>query len=95
MKHPLAEHEAASPPGAVAFGADEYSVDDDGAIDCPDGVVDDLREHYADRYEWYEPDDDESPESAVTCDVVKNDGEVCGRDLPCSYHSDDEDDAED
>lgn len=24
-----------------------------------------------------------------TCDVVKQDGEVCGRDLPCRYHSED------
>jgi hypothetical protein len=23
-----------------------------------------------------------------TCEVVKNDGEVCGRELPCPYHSD-------
>lgn len=30
-------------------------------------------------------------ESPGTCDVVKADGEVCGRDLPCPYHSDDED----
>lgn len=26
-----------------------------------------------------------------TCDVVKSDGEVCGRDLPCVYHSDEDD----
>jgi len=26
-----------------------------------------------------------------TCPVVKSDGEVCGRELPCRYHSDDED----
>jgi len=26
-----------------------------------------------------------------TCTVVKNDGEVCGRELPCQYHGDDED----
>lgn len=24
-----------------------------------------------------------------TCDAVKADGDVCGRELPCSYHSDD------
>jgi len=23
---------------------------------------------------------------AATCDVVKNDGEVCGRERPCAYH---------
>lgn len=24
-----------------------------------------------------------------TCDAVKSDGDVCGRDLPCPYHSED------
>jgi hypothetical protein len=24
--------------------------------------------------------------SAETCETVKSDGEVCGRDLPCQYH---------
>lgn len=28
-------------------------------------------------------------EESETCEVVKSDGEVCGRDLPCGYHSDD------
>jgi len=26
---------------------------------------------------------------AESCDVVKSDGEVCGRELPCRYHSGD------
>ena len=26
-----------------------------------------------------------------TCDVVKSDGEVCGRPLPCQYHSEGDD----
>lgn len=30
-------------------------------------------------------DEDEEPE---TCQTVKNDGDVCGRELPCPYHSD-------
>ena len=25
---------------------------------------------------------------AGTCEVVKSDGDVCGRDLPCQYHPD-------
>lgn len=32
--------------------------------------------------------EEDAPE---TCDVVKSDGEVCGRELPCRYHSDGED----
>lgn len=31
---------------------------------------------------------DAGDDSAGTCDVVKSDDEVCGRDLPCPYHSD-------
>jgi len=31
---------------------------------------------------------DNSPDA---CQTVKNDGEVCGRELPCPYHSDSED----
>lgn len=27
-----------------------------------------------------------------TCEVVKSDGELCGRDLPCQYHSDETED---
>lgn len=42
--------------------------------------------------------DDEDEEGAdgesETCQTVKSDGEVCGRDLPCPYHSDDEEDEE-
>lgn len=30
---------------------------------------------------------DNGPE---TCQVVKNDGEVCGRELPCQYHSEED-----
>ena len=29
-------------------------------------------------------------DDAGTCQVEKADGEVCGRELPCAYHSDDE-----
>lgn len=33
-------------------------------------------------------------DSGETCDAVKSDGEVCGRELPCPYHSEDGDDEE-
>ena len=29
----------------------------------------------------------ECTDESATCDVVKSDGEVCGRELPCQYHS--------
>lgn len=34
--------------------------------------------------------EDADEEEAETCDEEKEDGEVCGRELPCPYHSDDE-----
>lgn len=33
--------------------------------------------------------DDDADNEPGTCDTVKSDGEVCGRDLPCPYHSED------
>lgn len=40
-----------------------------------------------------EPESDDV-DDAETCTEVKSDGEVCGRELPCPYHSDDEDDVD-
>lgn len=45
--------------------------------------------------EHFEPTDHElrafrhCMEPVETCREVKDDGEVCGRDLPCRYHTDD------
>lgn len=52
--------------------------DADGTDDVDDGDPDDT-----------DDEADAADETAETCDVVKTDGEVCGRDLPCPYHTDD------
>jgi hypothetical protein len=55
-------------------------------------------DRYADSYD-VDPEDlvvgdtdiddtDDTDEQPDTCDTVKVDGEVCGRELPCPYHSD-------
>jgi hypothetical protein len=31
-------------------------------------------------------------DETATCETVKTDGEVCGRELPCAYHSEDDTD---
>ena len=31
-------------------------------------------------------DDGDDGDDPDTCEVVKSDGEVCGRELPCGYH---------
>jgi len=56
-------------------------------------VDDDLADYLTDRDDFEVVDtsvgqEDEPPD---TCDELI-DGEVCGRDLPCRYHSDDEED---
>lgn len=35
--------------------------------------------------------DSDAEQDSVTCDAVKADGEVCGRELPCPYHSEGDD----
>ncbi|QLH80975.1 hypothetical protein [Halosimplex pelagicum] len=64
---------------------DDFEVVDGGLSEAeldPDDVVDEM--------EGDDPPDDEG-DDAETCDEVKSDGEVCGRDLPCPYHSDEDD----
>lgn len=34
--------------------------------------------------------DDADAADAETCGVIKADGDVCGRELPCRFHTDDE-----
>lgn len=51
----------------------------------------DVRDVDEDLGEYLEDHDDfEVVEETATCEIVKDDGEVCGRELPCPYHSDDE-----
>lgn len=45
-----------------------------------EGYADAVREFFELEYGGPEP---------ATCDTVKTDGEVCGRELPCPYHSED------
>lgn len=67
------------------------AIDVDGETVTPDE-----NGHYdiGDRRGWlerYAAANDCEPESLIvseTCDVEKADGEICGRDLPCPYHSD-------
>lgn len=61
--------------GLSVEGGDTVEVDDDRASYLVD--------------EWgFERVAEEG--DAETCDAVKSDGEVCGRELPCPYHSDED-----
>ncbi|MFC4549385.1 MULTISPECIES: hypothetical protein [Halorussus] len=49
-----------------------------------------VKESLVDEPASDEEETTEGEDGSNTCDVVKSDGEVCGRDLPCAYHSDEE-----
>ena len=57
----------------------------DGVVDAPKSVAESIADAWGRRY-------DADPDSLLnaTCDAVKTDGEVCGRDLPCPYHTESE-----
>lgn len=55
---------------------------DDPLLEVDDAKAETLVDQF--RFEYV---DDE----AGSCDTVKDDGEVCGRNLPCPYHTDEED----
>jgi hypothetical protein len=62
--------------------ADSYDVDPE---DLVVGDIDDTDDT---------DDADDADEQPDTCDTVKADGEVCGRELPCPYHSDTDSDTD-
>jgi hypothetical protein len=89
--HPLADDSVGgTPPAAVTVGSETYAVAADGTIACPADAAATLESAWADRYDWY--DDAITVTGGDTCRVEKADGEVCGRDLPCQYHSDTDED---
>lgn len=70
-------------PSRVTVDGDNYDVDDDGVVELPS-------EYEADRLASAYGVDVSDIRVTDICDVVKNDGEVCGRELPCRFHSEDD-----
>lgn len=71
---------SAASPGALGT---EYDTDGDVVlVEDYDEATDLVEQNW--NVEW--ADGDPGP-PAETCQVVKQDGEVCGRDLPCRFHS--------
>lgn len=81
VSHPAAERDAS--PAAVTVGRTTYAVDSDGIVDCPADVADTVAAVLAEAHDC----DVDTLLADETCDTVKSDGEVCGRELPCPYHS--------
>lgn len=89
-KHPLADSDARCPAGVTAPDGETYPVVD-GVVQCPADVGERLREVWRERGRLDDtPAEEDGPPDAETCDAVKQDGEVCGRKLPCPYHDTDE-----
>jgi len=85
LRHPYAVRDT-TPPSVVTVDGDDYRVED-GTLTVPDAVGERLLAAWSARFDI----DADRLRIAGTCTVEKNDGEVCGRDLPCPYHSDTED----
>ena len=86
VEHPRAGDGPGAPPATVDVNGESASVDADGTFAVPDDAHGWL-ERFAAAY-------DTTPDAIAVCDEVNSDGEVCGRELPCPYHSDDEDEEE-
>ena len=76
------------PPSAVDVNGEHREVDD-GVFE----VDDETWLHGFAEAHGMDPDDllleeDQPPPDEEICTVVKNDGEICGREKPCPYHSD-------
>ena len=89
-RHPTAvDDDLPTPPQAVTVGGDTVPVDSDGTFTAAsDAVVRPVADAYGMAVSDLRTDSDARASSdADTCDTVKADGDVCGRELPCPYHS--------
>lgn len=78
------------PPPVIAVDGTDVPVDGAGRFDVPVDQAEWLAE-LADTYGVALHAIREG--GPGVCEAVKDDGEVCGRDLPCQYHSDSEDES--
>jgi hypothetical protein len=81
-RHPRVPPDADGDPGfSVSLAGETLALDSDGCFKTDaETAVERLAAAYDTTADALRVDD--------TCDVVKSDGEVCGRTLPCPYHSD-------
>jgi len=83
VRHPRTRDDVpGTVPARVTVQGDNHDVAD-GVVTLPtDAHVRALADAYG-----LTPDDLRG-DTSETCEAVKADGEVCGRDLPCPYHGD-------
>ena len=95
VQHPRAtDADPRDPPTAVSVpGHGNVAVNTDGYLaDLDDDVADRAMRALGDAYgvDYTDDGDVVLDGGAQTCEAVKSDGDVCGRELPCPYHSDEE-----
>lgn len=81
------EDVAGHAPARVTLPSGSYSVDRGGDDPTIRDVTDADVRALADAYDVAAARVRAGDDTAETCDTVKADGEVCGRELPCPYHS--------
>jgi hypothetical protein len=85
VRHPRTRDDVpGTVPARVTVQGDTFAVDD-GSVTMPTDA------HVRALAAAYDLQVSDLQDTAGTCDVVKADGEVCGRELPCSYHSEGDD----
>lgn len=85
VTHPVALRDGGAVPSAYTYGSSSYPIDSDGTIECPAELAEEIAAALADHYGA--DADGLLGGGGGTCDVVKSDGDVCGRERPCQYHS--------
>jgi len=82
IRHPRDDGDG-GPDVAIDVNGDTVTPDENGQYDIGDA------RHWLDRYASANGVTAADLIVAETCDTVKSDGNVCGRELPCPYHSED------
>lgn len=95
VSHPRADDDDVGPPPSfVDVNGERVPVADDGTFEIDDEYwLDDFAAaHDCSAEDLVVDEDADQPagDEPETCDVVKSDGEVCGRSLPCQYHTEDD-----
>ena len=84
VRHPQSfDDVAGQPKAAVTINGETYPIDRDDSPATVDVPTDDAVRVLANAYGL----DADALRLTETCEAVKNDGDVCGRELPCRFHS--------
>ena len=87
-RHPRAlDAVAGTPPSVTYAGSSRYPVRDGVVVGLTERDAEALAAEYGVAVADLTTEGD-TDDAVETCDTVKADGDVCGRELPCPYHSD-------